>query len=153
MRFVAAVLATVTFSFAAFAADDGFDAAEKVCAGMFVPSDTRACLLAVKDAKYFDVNAVGICKKIFIAGDQIKCLTTIKNQTYRATSLDICGKMFLPTDIVGCLKENGTPHQNQADVDVESVRTSVKRALRNVRAGEYRRAEAELEALLEELKN
>lgn len=127
--------------------DDGFTAAEELCAKQLLPSDVRQCLKIAREAKYFDVGAVEACGRQFLPSDVLKCLSGIRDKEYRASILDACGRLFLPSEILACLVENGKPWVETA-VDLEKARAGILLAIQYLRGFELRRAEAKLYEVL-----
>ena len=153
LSFLVLSLMVSTTVFANSSNEEGITAAEQVCSKQFLPSDVRTCLTIVRDAKYFDPQAVEVCGRQFLPSDVRNCLTGIRDKEFRPTILDACGKLFLPSDVVACLVENGKPWTPEDSVDVEKIRNGIRQALRHLRDFEVRKAEAILHAILKELES
>lgn len=141
-------------------ADDGIEQAEKLCRSMGFPNEVLKCVKLVSAAKYFDAKAVDVCAKRSFPSEKQVCLETIQNLEYSATSIETCLSLSFSSKILGCLKEAGRPaavlsalKQETRSTTSDQIEEEIRRAVRQLEAGNPRRARNILRGVLGEMQN
>lgn len=137
--------------------NEGIERAEKLCQSMGFPNEVLKCVRAVKGARYFEPAAVDVCADRAFSSEKQVCLESIRDQQYTATGIETCKSLAFSSKIVDCLKEAGKPaliaDENKDAKTLESemrVREEIRRAVRQLEAGNSRRARLILKDLLGE---
>jgi len=150
-----ALLASVVFVGNGLYADDGREAAAKICQGLFHQSDKTSCLAIVEAAQSFEEKAVGICAGLFHTSDKLECLKACQDKTYLSATLETCAGSFHTSDKLNCLRSNGKKAPASSSVLSDSERDlvilTVRRAIREIRDHEKARAIERLYGLIDDL--
>jgi hypothetical protein len=137
----------------AFAGDsEGHAAAESVCKYIGGADTIIRCNRVISSAKVLQKDAVEICKYIGGADSVIECLQAVSNRTYSATALSSCKYIGGAQKVTECLGASGTLEKVAHSHDDEagsSPRDLIRKALRQMDAGNYGKARETLQKALE----
>mgnify|MGYP005861706783 CR=1 FL=1 len=139
---------------------------EQVCGGFFASQSTLECMRIVNGARYLDERAVGVCKGLFSSDDTLKCLRAIRNRRYAQSDLNVCRGFYGAKDLIECLETGGAEAKKKKGFSVVHVevpvpaphasaplsvdRQKVVAALKQIEAGNLKRAKRLLREFLEE---
>lgn len=150
-RFLSLSLALFFVSTSSAFAEDGREAAERVCRGLTFHDRINECLRVVRDAEHFDKGAVEVCGGLTFHDRITSCLRAIRDRYYTPTAVATCRGLTFHDRIIECFESSGRRRASGESFDKAFVSANVREALRALRDGETRRAERLLETVLEGL--
>ncbi len=102
--------------------DDGRETAAQACSQAAFDSDRQECIRIVSQARWFDVNAVGVCRRVNFSSEVPQCIGSIANKSYLRAETDLCAKESFGSGIVRCLQNSGRPARDGGRGDAYTVR-------------------------------
>ena len=131
---------------------EGHRQAEAICKYIGGADSIIRCNRAVNEAKTLQPEAVQICKYIGGADKIIECLQAIKNKNFSESAVSTCKYIGGAEKIIECLKASGTetkPAKADDDDKKTSSRDLIKKAIKQMDAGNYGKAKETLQKALE----
>lgn len=152
------VLVGITLLVAGFSglakADDGLEAAEKLCLRLRYSDEQQKCMASVQKANFMDEEAVKVCGRLRYSDEIIKCVGTIKDMKYTKTAIQLCNNERYSDQIISCLDKSGRVgggNKKEEAVDKAYVRSSLRKALNALKDRDSRKAEQIIENLIDTL--
>lgn len=94
-----------------FAADQS--AAARVCERAAFASDRQACLMEVRQGRYFDQNALNICSRLSFSSNYSGCIRALRDKRYQEFEIRECQRQSFDDHKVNCLRQFGQMYGGQ----------------------------------------
>lgn len=138
-----------------FAADQNF-VYQKFCQPLTFTTDRQNCVNIIRKYTYFKESALDICAPMTFTSEQFKCLDSVGNKTYMDFEITECDTENFESQKISCLARSGTSITNGGSLDCKLGSTTeqlFKSMLFDLRSGNSRSVDAQLQQLIEKSKN
>ncbi len=139
----------------ALAADQNY-VYQKFCQPLTFTTDRQNCVNIIRKYTYFKESALDICQPMTFTSEQFKCLDTVGNKNFMDFEITECENESFESQKITCLAKSGTPISSGGSLDCKLNSTTeqlFKSMLYDLRSGNYRPVDSQLQQLIEKSKN
>lgn len=136
-----------------FAADQN-QAYDLICKPMSFSSERASCTNIIRKYSFFQSEALQMCAEVNFNSDKMRCLDGIGNKSYMNFEISECKNETFESQKINCLLNNGTQSSGNMDCKLNgATEQKFKSMLFDLRAGNYRAVDNNLQQLIEQSKN
>lgn len=127
------------------------DAYNIICKPMTYDQDRENCLSKIRQYSYFEVGGLNICSTIVFDDGKIGCMDLIGNKVYEGYEIENCQNKTFESERLECLRASGTTYNpnRPSCVSREETIDNLSKSLKNLRAGNLKRADQQISSLLD----
>lgn len=135
-------------------ATDQNQAYDLICKPMSFSSERTSCANIIRKYSFFQPEALQMCAEVNFNSDKMRCLDGIGNKSYMNFEISECKNETFESQKINCLMNSGTQGSGSVDCKINGItQQKFKSMLFDLRSGNYRAVDNNLQQLIEQSKN